>query len=84
MIDADKAVNTLLQTAADLADEVRRLRQENQRLRSANRKTLTSKDVRDIRDLYRRGAFNQRRLSEMFDVNPSTISRIVRGHYWKG
>lgn len=82
MFDADAAVGTLLQTAADLADEVRRLRRENAALRdpSRNRKKLTSSDVRRIRQWHANGT-TQRELADMFAVSSPTISRIVRGLY---
>lgn len=48
-----------------------------------NRRKLTGSDVRDIRDMYRRG-WKQKDLAESFDVNRATISRIVRRQYHRG
>ncbi|WP_234802556.1 helix-turn-helix domain-containing protein [Mycobacteroides salmoniphilum] len=48
-----------------------------------NRRKLTGSDVREIRDMYRKG-WKQKDLAYSFDVNPATISRIVRRQYHKG
>lgn len=48
-----------------------------------NRRKLTASDVREIRDMYRRG-WTQKDLAYSFDVNRATISRIVRRQYHKG
>ncbi|AMS01037.1 hypothetical protein SEA_ARCHERNM_43 [Mycobacterium phage ArcherNM] len=45
-----------------------------------NRKKLTDREVRDIRDAYYGGA-RQKELAEKYGVNPATISRTVRGVY---
>lgn len=74
-----------------LRDQVKRLEsvvdaQEDTitQLRFGNRKKLSKRDVQIIRDTYSRGAFTQRELASMFDVNPATISRTVRGLYNRG
>lgn len=46
----------------------------------ANRKKLSREEVARIRDLHRSGT-SQAELANMFDVNPATISRTVRGIY---
>lgn len=47
-----------------------------------NRKKLRKWEVRQIRALWDGpGAITQRELADMFEVNPATISRIVRGVY---
>lgn len=46
-----------------------------------NRKKLTKREVELIRGLRRSGS-TQRDLAVMFEVNPATVSRIVRGIYW--
>ena len=45
-----------------------------------NRKKLTNREVADIRENHRLG-FTQRDLADIYDVNPATISRIVRKVY---
>lgn len=47
-----------------------------------NRKKLTPREVQNIRELHRSGT-NQRALAEIYDVNPATVSRIVRGQYYR-
>ena len=64
-------------------DEIDRLTGEVARLsrRPDNRKKLTPKEVKMIRDMHRAG-FSQRDLADQFDVSQPTISRLVRGIYW--
>ncbi|AGT14298.1 HTH DNA binding protein [Mycobacterium phage Adzzy] len=45
-----------------------------------NRRKLTEREVRDIREAYR-GGMKQKDLASNYDVNPATISRTVRGIY---
>lgn len=45
-----------------------------------NKPKLTKREARDIREMHRLGT-TQRELAEMYDVNPATISRTVRGVY---
>ncbi|BBC43606.1 helix-turn-helix DNA-binding domain protein [Mycobacterium phage AN9] len=45
-----------------------------------NRKKLTEREVRDIREAYR-GGMKQKDLADNYGVNPATISRTVRGIY---
>lgn len=45
-----------------------------------NRKKLGKQEVKSIRDLKRIGCSNKE-IADVFDVNPGTISRIVRGIY---
>ena len=47
-----------------------------------NAKKLTDREVKEIRE-YKRAGFKNAELADMFDVNPATISRIVRGQYHK-
>ncbi|ERB55299.1 hypothetical protein N806_29795 [Rhodococcus sp. P27] len=70
-------------TYDELLDEYRKVLSENKELRSKlydNRKKLTPREVTTIRDAYRSG-FSQSELAEIYDVNPATISRTVRGIY---
>lgn len=46
----------------------------------SNEKKLSAADVREIRKLYRKGE-TQVDISYLFDINPATVSRIVRGEY---
>jgi hypothetical protein len=48
-----------------------------------NRKKLTNREVKNIRDMWRTGV-SQASIAEIYDVNRATISRIVRGQYHKG
>lgn len=52
-------------------------------IRRNNRKKLTDREVRAIRESARLGA-KYVDLAYDYDVNPATISRIVRGIYHKG
>ncbi|AFI24955.1 putative DNA binding protein [Mycobacterium phage SWU1] len=45
-----------------------------------NRKKLTEREVKDIRQAYL-GGMKQKDLAENYGVNPATISRTVRGIY---
>jgi DNA-directed RNA polymerase specialized sigma54-like protein len=47
-----------------------------------NLKKLNKREVKEIKSLHRVGE-SQRAIADIYDVNPSTISRIVRGQYWK-
>jgi DNA-binding NarL/FixJ family response regulator len=46
----------------------------------SNRKKLTKRDVGLMKDLKRVGSTNAE-LAEAFQVNPATVSRIIRGIY---
>lgn len=50
----------------------------------SNAKKLTADEVSSIRRLHQRSSMNQREIAESFDVNPATVSRIVRGIYHGG
>ena len=45
-----------------------------------NRRKLSSREVKDIREAYRNG-MPQHELADAYGVNPATISRTVRGIY---
>ena len=47
-----------------------------------NRPKLTKAEVENIRAL-RRSGYSQREIAEIYDINPATVSRIVRGQYYK-
>lgn len=70
-----------------LAAALRQLADEAERTVAAvpaerpNARKLTPSEVRQLRTEYRRGAMNQRELASTYDLNPATVSRIVRGVY---
>lgn len=72
-----------------LIAEVERLTEANKKLKlqirqqPSNTKKLTKSEVSQIRDLNRKG-YKVNELADIFDVNHSTISRIVKHVYWKG
>lgn len=47
-----------------------------------NRPKLTKRDVLVIRSMKRNGV-SQKDIADAFDCNAATISRIVRGHYYR-
>ena len=49
-------------------------------IRHGNRKRLSERDVKDIRELRRKGVA-QSEIAAIYDVNPATVSRIVRRIY---
>lgn len=64
-----------VQATADIADIFR------ESLKHTNAKKLTPIEVRGIRLLYKRGT-SQVDLARRFNLNPATVSRIVRGEYY--
>lgn len=72
-----------------LIAEVERLTEANKTLKlrirqqPSNVKKLTKGEAKQIRELYRKG-YKVNELADIFDVNHSTVSRIVRNVYWKG
>jgi hypothetical protein len=46
-----------------------------------NHRKLTIYDVVRIREEYSQGSWSQRQIAELYDVNPATVSRTVRGIY---
>jgi len=48
----------------------------------SNKRKLTKRDVEMMRSLKRLGATNQE-LATAYDVHHGTVSRIIRGIYWK-
>lgn len=47
-----------------------------------NRKKLSPIEARRIRSMHSTGNYSQRELADSFDVNPVTVSRIIRGSYY--
>lgn len=76
MRDFSRALTALL-------EENDRLVKENEALKAKptdNRPKLTDSDVKTIRQL-KRGGMSTREIAEIYDVNKSTISRIIRREY---
>ena len=71
-------LDALLREREELYEELERLRQ---RIHN-NRPKLGTKEVANIRDM-RRGGYTVREIAEVYDVNKSTVSRILRGEYHK-
>lgn len=68
----------------ELKAAIEALENENAELRAAvdNRKKLTAAEVARMRRWHTEG-WSQAELADAFDVNDATISRIVRGIYWR-
>ncbi|QHB38076.1 HTH DNA binding protein [Mycobacterium phage Noelle] len=91
-IDALASSNTTLYRQREHLKAVTdRLAEENRALRAKletkgpnrpNRPKLDRTEVEFIKDLVRSGV-SRRDVAASFDVNPSTVSRIVRGQYHK-
>lgn len=79
--DKQSVVDKLTELNTRLLKENVVLIGENDRLRSSNRKKLTGREVSQIRELWETTAVSQAALGRIFDVNPATISRTVRGLY---
>ncbi|WP_037355469.1 helix-turn-helix domain-containing protein [Amycolatopsis orientalis] len=75
-------VAALVRGVTDLAAENRRLRTTLAYRERANRKRLTPAEVAEIRRLAETTSLTQREIAASFDVNPATVSRIVRGIYY--
>lgn len=73
------AINDLVE---DVLAENRSLRQELESRGNTNRKKLTKREAHRIRQLSR-GGYSQREIADIYDINPGTVSRIVRGQYHK-
>ncbi len=48
-----------------------------------NKKKLSEREVKEIRNLNKASHLTQREIADIYDVNSATVSRIVRGLYWK-
>ncbi|RYH53153.1 MAG: helix-turn-helix domain-containing protein [Alcaligenaceae bacterium] len=68
----------LTKTVRDLTAQIRYAQ-----AKADNRKKLTAVEVAEIRRMYRNTGFSQREIADIYDVNPATISRTVRGIYHK-
>lgn len=81
--NVQKHVTDIQTSLYHLTGEVQKLRDENAKLRGRNdnRKKLTESEVKRIRTLYGTTSLNQKAIADTFDVNPATVSRILRGKY---
>lgn len=78
-----ESIAALARELDELLKERERLLAEIERLKAQrldNRKKLTESEVSDIRAAHR-GGMSQRALAQAYDVNPTTISRTIRGIY---
>jgi DNA-binding MarR family transcriptional regulator len=82
--DIKSIVDELINSACALEKTVVQLREENAALKdkNSNRKKLSSPEVARIRLLHQTGDWTQAAIADAFDINPATVSRIVRGQYW--
>jgi DNA-binding MarR family transcriptional regulator len=63
-------------------DEIRRRLDTQFPEPPSNQKKLTNREVTEIRNLARVSHMTQREIADCYDVNPSTVSRILKGVYW--
>jgi DNA-binding CsgD family transcriptional regulator len=69
----------------ELIKERDQLRQQVDDLQNhgGNRKKLSGREVKEIRNLARASDLTQREIADCYDINPATVSRIIRGVYHK-
>ncbi len=69
----------------ELIKERDQLRQQVDDLQNhgRNRKKLSGREVKEIRNLARASDLTQREIADCYDINPATVSRIIRGVYHK-
>ena len=92
MITYEDVLYRLFGAAEEFEDLVTDLKRENDELKEqlgpgsvlahSNRKKLGPEEVQGIRTLKRLGWTNKS-IAETYDVNPATVSRIIRGIYHK-
>lgn len=78
----DQLIGDLEQKLRTVVEENQHLRHQLRERRAENRKKLSAEDAELIRDMHRVG-WTVTQLAYVFDVNKSTISRIVRGMYYR-
>ena len=78
----EEVLDRFFGAAEDFEDLVIALKRENDELAHSNRKKLGPEEVQGIRTLKRLGWTNKS-IAETYDVNPATVSRIIRGIYHK-
>lgn len=72
-----RIIGELVALLEEKEQEIEKLRRKND-----NRKKLSQKEAGLIRAMYETGNFSQRDLADSFDVNPSTVKRILDGTYY--
>jgi DNA-binding MarR family transcriptional regulator len=65
-----------------MANKGQELHYKNKRTDVYPNSRLTHKQVQEIKARYAKGKLLQSRLAEIYGVNKSTISRIVKGDTW--
>lgn len=70
-------IDTLIKERDELRNQLAQLQQPG------NHKKLSDREVKEIRNLARVSSMTQKEIADCYDVNPGTVSRIVRGIYWK-
>lgn len=79
MSSASEIVEQINRLVSELAAKTAPAQRSSQ---PTNAKKLTKREVARIRELKRNG-FTQKAIADIFDCHPATISRIVRGQYWR-
>lgn len=83
MTKSDDPIKRLRELAYELDVLVRHLpTQQEAKPPVSNQKKLTRREADRIRDLKRNGLTHQA-IADIFDVNRSTITRIINRTYWK-
>lgn len=74
---------TALASELELHERIAELEAENAELLAKldNSKKLSYRDVQRMKAMYREGGYTQAELADIFDINPATVSRTVRGIY---
>ena len=75
--ETQRIIGELVALLEEKDREIEKLRRKND-----NRKKLSQKEAGLIRSMYATGNFSQRDLADSFDVNPSTVKRILDGTYY--
>lgn len=76
-LETQRIIGELVALLEEKDREIEKLRRKND-----NRKKLSQREAGRIRLMYETGIFSQRDLADSFDVNPSTIKRILDGTYY--
>ena len=81
-----RLIEEVIEDNLRLKDEIKALKAEIASYppyaKQDNRPKLTKAEVENIRALSRSG-YSRRKIAAIYDVNPTTVSRIVRGQYHK-
>ena len=78
-----RLIDQLVNEIDEILCENRELRKRVEEFESKpldNKRKLSDREVRDIREAHR-GGMSQKDLASNYQVNPATISRTVRGIY---